>query len=121
MPPPKLDQRWFNLGGITKFFLSLIEDKKIQNLVMRASQWLHWQDKTKYCSKCGNKLVQSLLIVEKKCSACSLSFFPKLSPAIIVLIERGEGILLARSPHFSPGMYSARTSRIGIRDRRGAV
>ena len=32
--------------------------------------------------------------------------FPKLSPVSIVLITRGEEILLARSPHFAKDVYS---------------
>jgi NAD+ diphosphatase len=34
-------------------------------------------------------------------------FYPRLSPAAIMLIYRGDELLLARSPHFPPGMYSA--------------
>jgi NAD+ diphosphatase len=34
-------------------------------------------------------------------------FYPRLSPAVIVLIRRGDSVLLARSPGFPPGMYSA--------------
>jgi NAD+ diphosphatase len=33
-------------------------------------------------------------------------FYPRLSPAVIVLVKRGDRILLARSPGFPPGMYS---------------
>jgi NAD+ diphosphatase len=45
--------------------------------------------------------------LEKKCKACDLSFLPNLSPAIMVLLKRENEILLARSPHFRQGMYSA--------------
>ena len=38
--------------------------------------------------------------------ACKLSVYPRISPAVIVLVERGDEILLARSPHFVPGVYS---------------
>jgi NAD+ diphosphatase len=33
-------------------------------------------------------------------------FYPRLSPAAIVLIRHGDRVLLARSPGFPPGMYS---------------
>jgi hypothetical protein len=39
-------------------------------------------------------------------AACGLEFFPRLSPAVIVAVERGAEILLARSPHFAPGRAS---------------
>ncbi len=32
--------------------------------------------------------------------------FPRLSPAIIVLVEHEKELLLARSRHFPPGLYS---------------
>ena len=41
-----------------------------------------------------------------KCPVDGLVAYPRLSPAVIVLVERGDQILLARSPHFPPGMYS---------------
>jgi NAD+ diphosphatase len=34
-------------------------------------------------------------------------YYPRLSPAAIMLVRRGDELLLARSPHFPPGMYSA--------------
>jgi len=37
---------------------------------------------------------------------CGLRQYPKLAPCIIVLITRGEEVLLARSPHFRPGFFS---------------
>jgi NAD+ diphosphatase len=42
----------------------------------------------------------------KECPKCGLLHFPRLAPAIIVLVERGNELLLARSRHFMPGMYS---------------
>ena len=43
----------------------------------------------------------------KRCPKCQLLSFPRLSPAIIVMVERGrKKILLARSPHFPTKMYS---------------
>jgi NAD+ diphosphatase len=32
--------------------------------------------------------------------------FPRISPAVIVLIERGDHVLLARASHFPEGMHS---------------
>jgi len=39
-------------------------------------------------------------------SPLGLHHFPRLAPAIIVLVERGRALLLARSHHFAKGMYS---------------
>ena len=41
------------------------------------------------------------------CPACGLLAYPRISPAVMVLIERGDELLLARSPRFRPGIFSA--------------
>jgi len=41
------------------------------------------------------------------CPACKLIFYPRISPAVMVLVRDGEHLLLARSPHFKPGVFSA--------------
>jgi NAD+ diphosphatase len=42
----------------------------------------------------------------KRCPQCGLLHFPRLAPAIIVLIERGDRLLLARARRFPTAMYS---------------
>ncbi|WP_164119470.1 NAD(+) diphosphatase, partial [Stenotrophomonas maltophilia] len=37
---------------------------------------------------------------------CGLHQYPRLSPSMIVLVTRGDEVLLARSPRFVPGVYS---------------
>ena len=41
------------------------------------------------------------------CPACKLSAYPRVAPAVMALVHRGKQLLLARSPHFPAGMYSA--------------
>jgi NAD+ diphosphatase len=47
----------------------------------------------------------------RRCPKCGLSFYPRLAPAVMVLLTRVHHgrpqILLCRSPQFPPGMYSA--------------
>ena len=40
------------------------------------------------------------------CTACGQLHFARISPAIIVLVQRGQEALLGRSPHFPAGVYS---------------
>jgi len=42
----------------------------------------------------------------KQCIQCNHTFFPTIAPAVMVLIHRDNKILMARSPHFRPGMYA---------------
>jgi len=42
-----------------------------------------------------------------ECRNCGLLAYPRISPAVMVLVSRGNELLLARSPHFKPGVFSA--------------
>ena len=97
----------------TKSFLTTTKED-IQCQILRAAHWLTWNDSLQYCSKCGDKLIKVQNVIEKKCSFCEASFFPNLAPAIMVLIQKGNEILLARSAHFKSGMYSALAGFVDI-------
>lgn len=78
----------------------------IQQQILRATHWVNWDSTYQHCSKCGNKLKKHPDLTEKKCIVCDFAFYPNLAPAIMVLIQRKHEILLARSPHFRPEIYS---------------
>jgi NAD+ diphosphatase len=61
---------------------------------------------TRFCGRCGAQNRQLLTERAKSCSACGLVTYPRISPAIIVLVQNGDRVLLARSPRFPPGQYS---------------
>ena len=73
----------------------------------RALQVLEWDKNHQFCSRCKAILKNSESERVKICAHCQLFFYPRISPCIMVLIKRGKEILLARSPHFIPAMYSA--------------
>jgi NAD+ diphosphatase len=74
---------------------------------MRALHWLNWDRQSQFCGRCGSALEGKMDATEKKCPTCETSIFPRFSPAVMVLIRKGDKILLARSPHFESGFYSA--------------
>jgi NAD+ diphosphatase len=76
------------------------------NLWGKASQLLNWQKSHRFCGRCGGKTVDHESEQAKICPTCLLTWYPRISPCIIVLITRGEEMLLARSPRFTVGMYS---------------
>ncbi len=75
-------------------------------LAGRAVQIVDWSRTHRFCGACGTPTFASEATRSRICPACKLEAFPRLSPAIIVAIERGDEILLARSPHFPKGIYS---------------
>lgn len=74
-------------------------------LIARASSIITWDKNHQFCGRCGHRTEPTLVKFERKCSACSLTFYPRISPSIIVAIQRGDEILMARSAHFPPGAY----------------
>ncbi len=75
-------------------------------LAGRAVQIAAWDRTHRYCGRCGAPTEAKTNERAMVCTQCGLMNFPRLSPAVIVLVEREDKILLARSPHFATGMYS---------------
>ncbi|MXX05580.1 MAG: NAD(+) diphosphatase [Gammaproteobacteria bacterium] len=75
-------------------------------LLSKARQLLNWYGTHKFCGICGSAtaLREGEHILE--CAACSHQFFPRINPCVIVLVTRGEEVLLARSARFRTGYYS---------------
>lgn len=71
-----------------------------------ARQKLEWYRTHRFCSRCGtpNELDEGHEAM--RCPDCGQLHFPRVAPAVIVLVERGERVLLGRSPHFAEGVYS---------------
>ena len=61
---------------------------------------LHWEKVSRYCGDCGALMVRLPREWGKKCSACAASHFPRIHPCIIVLIRKGEELLLVRKPEW---------------------
>ena len=73
----------------------------------RAIQLLDWRKNHRYCGRCGTLTDMKAGEFSMSCPACALVVYPRISPAIMVLITRGDEFLLARSPRFKPGVFSA--------------
>ncbi len=75
-------------------------------LLSKARQLLNWHRTHRFCGICGCPTALDdngkILICEK----CSYQFFPRINPCVIMLVTRGEEILLARSARFRSGYYS---------------
>ena len=81
-------------------------DEDLFWVAARAVQIVDWDRTHQFCGRCGVRMKTLLTERAKECPQCGLLHFPRLSPAIIVLIEREHELLLARSRHFAPGVYS---------------
>lgn len=71
-----------------------------------ASQITHWDRTTRFCPVCGTATEPMPSERAKRCPACSFTQYPRVSPAIIVLVYRPGQILLTRQPSWPPNRYS---------------
>ena len=81
-------------------------DEAAWKLAGRAVQIVEWDRNHRFCGRCGSETARQPAELARTCPNCGLQQFPRISPAVIVRVERGDRILLARSPHFAPGVYS---------------
>ena len=65
----------------------------------KAYQILYWDTHSRYCPVCGTPTRQQTDIM-KKCPQCGNELYPPISTAIIVLVRRGEEILLVHARNF---------------------
>ncbi|MDR9769361.1 NAD(+) diphosphatase [Acetomicrobium sp.] len=72
----------------------------------RAFQLMKWYGHHLFCMACGGRLEPSQFDNGKICPSCGAIFYPPVTPAIIVAVEREGKILLARNANFPPDRYS---------------
>jgi NAD+ diphosphatase len=85
---------------------SVLEDAHFA-LAGRAVQLVDWDRNHRFCGRCGAATEARSEERSRVCPSCRLAAYPRIAPAVMALIRRDDEVLLARSPHFPPGMYSA--------------
>jgi NAD+ diphosphatase len=88
-----------------RFLGALLESGRASLLAMaRAFTW--WHRQCAHCGACGGATRARDGGHRRRCDACEQDLYPRVDPAVIVLVEHGDACLLARSPRFPPGMLS---------------
>ncbi len=76
-------------------------------LAATARGLFNWHRTHRFCSACGHASDWAQAGWERHCPACGAKHFPRTDPVVIMLVERGNRVLLGRSPAWPEGMYSA--------------
>ncbi|MBD9484427.1 NAD(+) diphosphatase [Pseudomonas sp. PDM14] len=71
-----------------------------------AEQVGNWSSQHQFCGRCGTRNRQVPGERCMRCPECGLDSYARISPSMIVLVTRGDEVLLARSSRFVQGMYS---------------
>ena len=67
-----------------------------------------WTDDNRFCGRCGTAMRRHENPAERAyvCPACGYTAYPKISPAVIVLVTRGDEVLLQLNSHYKSAHWS---------------
>jgi NAD+ diphosphatase len=65
-----------------------------------------WDRDHRFCGRCGTETVRSPTERARTCTRCETAAYPRISPAVIVLVERDGRCLLARNARTKMPFYS---------------
>ena len=97
--PPAL-----GLVGLRKLWSLL--DETLFPIAGRANQLVHHYATNLFCGRCGARNERDPRDRALRCPTCNLSIWPRISPAIITLVRRGDEALLANSGRFPVPFFS---------------
>ena len=81
-------------------------DEQLFALAGRAAQLLDWERDHQFCGRCSRQMEPDSRERAMRCEPCGTINYPRIAPCVIVLITRGEELLLARNSNFPGPMYS---------------
>ncbi len=88
-----------------RYFFSISNEEKTYHAA-RARALLSWRRDNKFCSKCGSPLTKHTTFTALECPNCKKSYFPRIEPCVIILVNKGEKILLARHVQRNQNVYT---------------
>jgi NAD+ diphosphatase len=94
-------------GGFSELrgVMTLLTPREAE-LVATAKALLHWHRSHGFCAACGAKSEMVQGGWQRTCPECNTQHFPRTDPVVIMLVTRGNSVLLGRSPGWPEGMYS---------------
>jgi NAD+ diphosphatase len=98
----------YQSGASFRELRSLFEvlETGVYEIALLGVHLVEWDKNCRFCSKCREPLKQRDDMRAKECAGCGRLEFPRISPAIIVLIEKENELLLARSARFPGSFFS---------------
>jgi NAD+ diphosphatase len=84
--------------------LAVMLDGEMIAVAGRAMHVVDWATTSRFCGRCGTKTEPVPGERCMKCPACRLTAYPRIAPAVIVLVRKGDQALLASNARF-PGLF----------------
>ena len=99
---PVAESERYVMCGLRKSYYQL--PRQLYLVAGKCQELLYWDQNTKYCGICGAPMRMDTDI-SKKCTECGKEVWPQLATAVIVLIHRGDEVLLVRAKNFRTDFY----------------
>jgi NAD+ diphosphatase len=81
-------------------------EEPIHGVAGRAFQIVEWYVNHAFCGRCGSQTELAVGERARGCPNCGATYFPRINPAVIMLVEREGRMLLARNKLFRGPWYS---------------
>lgn len=94
----------FTVSGLRELWAALGEAS--WHTAGRAVQLAEWARTHRFCGRCATPTERVEGERCLRCPSCGLLAYPRISPAVIVLVRRGDEALLARGARFPLPFYS---------------
>ncbi|MBL9063141.1 NAD(+) diphosphatase [Tabrizicola sp.] len=91
--------------GELRGVMALLSQREAE-LVATAKALLQWHRSHGFCAACGAKSDMVQGGWQRSCPSCAAQHFPRTDPVVIMLVTRGNSVLLGRSPGWPEGMFS---------------
>ena len=77
-------------------------------IASRDAELDEWRESNKFCGRCGVAMKPHANPNERAmvCPSCGFAAYPKICPAVIVLVTKGDKVLLQRNTHYRGVMWS---------------
>lgn len=99
---PVTDNPKYEMCGLRKSYYKL--PGNLYKTAGKCHELLYWDHNTKYCGVCGAPMRMDTAI-SKKCTRCGKEVWPQLATAIIVLVHRGDEVLLVHAKNFRGNFF----------------
>ena len=93
--------RWAELRGVMAEL-----SPRDGELAATARAVLAWHGRHGFCAVCGSRSHVAQAGWRRDCPSCGAQHFPRTDPVVIMLVTRGNDVLLGRSPGWPEGMHS---------------
>ncbi len=99
---PLMDHPRYEMCGLRQSYYKLTAEE--YGKAGKCHELLYWDQNTKFCGVCGGPM-KFHTDISKRCEHCGKEVWPQLATAIIVLVRKGNEVLLVHANNFRTDFY----------------